>query len=60
MDQRVLTIGIDHENPLPFFVEGRAEVHGDRALPDSALLLSYRDDFRCQFIHSLTGRGILP
>lgn len=49
MDERVLAICVDDEDALPFFMECRAEVHGDGALTDTALLLSDRNDFGCQF-----------
>jgi hypothetical protein len=41
-------------------MKSSAEMHGDRAFAYPALLLSYRDDFRCQFFRSLTDRRILP
>jgi hypothetical protein len=53
MNQRVLTVGIYDEYTLALFVESRSEMHGNRAFTDPALLLSYRDDFRCQFFYSL-------
>lgn len=48
MNQGVLPVSIDDEDSLASFVEGSAEVHRDRAFPDPALLLRYRDDFSCQ------------
>jgi hypothetical protein len=55
-----LAIGVDDEDALSFLMKSRAEMHGDRAFSYPALLLSYRDDFRCQFFRSLTDRRILP
>ncbi|WP_235024592.1 hypothetical protein [Caballeronia arvi] len=46
MDQRVLPISVDYENALLLFVQGRTEVHCDRAFADPALLLRDRYDFR--------------
>ena len=48
MDQGVLSIRIDDENPLALFVECGAEMHRNRALSDAAFLLCHCDDFSCQ------------
>ncbi len=48
MDQSVLPVSVDDEDPLTFLMERSAEVHRDCAFPDPTLLLSYRDDFCCQ------------
>jgi hypothetical protein len=61
MDQGVLTIGVYDEDAFAFFMERSPEVHRDCALPDPALLLSYRDDFCCQSSPPLFRRKrILP
>jgi hypothetical protein len=48
MNQRVLPVGVNDKDTLTFLMKCSAEVHRDGALPDPALLLSYRDDFCCQ------------
>ena len=49
MNQRVLTVCVDDEDALPFFMERGAEVHGNRAFADATFLLSDCNDFRGQF-----------
>ncbi len=56
MYESVLTIGIDNQDALTFFVEGGTQMHRDRAFPDTALLLRDRDDFGCQFFTLLFRR----
>ena len=53
VNQRVLSVRIYDENTLTPFMKSRAKMHGDGALAHPALLLSYRDDFGCQFFSLL-------
>jgi hypothetical protein len=49
VNQCVLTVCVDDEDALPFFMECGAEMHGNRALADATFLLSDCNDFCGQF-----------